>query len=338
MNLGLVIPLFLIITSSPATGKKISRPNSWCQKAAGLSAGQRKLCQRVPGLQIAIKKGIDKGLAECEREFKWNRWNCTLLGEKSLLQRAPDGTKEAAFTTAILSAALAYNVAKACTTKDVSECSCEGIKRSLRVQPWKWKGCNANIRFGCHTAERFMLSGRTNNSHINMMTRHNVRVGLEVLKENRVVECIVGKSGTMKACHMTLPSLQKISRIIKSKYNRATEVIAIQREKKQSFYLRTRGRDQKRANSNRPEISDLVFLMRSPSYCYQQDKYRIPGTRGRKCQRNTHKEDDCNFMCCGRGHHRNVSHKRRFCNCSKALNEPCSCKVCTDVVIENTCV
>lgn len=65
------------------------RPSLWCDKARGLSDGQRKLCRKVPGLQTAIKKGIEKGLSECEREFMWNRWNCTLLGEKSFFQRAP---------------------------------------------------------------------------------------------------------------------------------------------------------------------------------------------------------------------------------------------------------
>ena len=70
----------------------MSRPSLWCDKAQGLSDGQRKLCRKVPGLQTAIRKGIEKGLSECEREFMWNRWNCTLLGEKSLFERAPGET------------------------------------------------------------------------------------------------------------------------------------------------------------------------------------------------------------------------------------------------------
>ena len=81
-----------LIRSSPVIGRRTFRPNSWCEKTSGLSDGQRKLCHRVPGLQIAMKKGIGKGLSECEREFKWNRWNCTLLGEHNLLQRAPGGS------------------------------------------------------------------------------------------------------------------------------------------------------------------------------------------------------------------------------------------------------
>lgn len=82
----------LVVThSSDCTAKRPARVNPWCLKAPGLSSSQRKLCLRVPGLQTAIKKGIEKGLQECEREFQWNRWNCSLLDRKNLLQRAPGG-------------------------------------------------------------------------------------------------------------------------------------------------------------------------------------------------------------------------------------------------------
>ena len=82
----------LVVThSSDCTAKRPARVNSWCLKAPGLSSSQRKLCLRVPGLQTAIKKGIEKGLQECEREFQWNRWNCSLLDRKNLLRRAPGG-------------------------------------------------------------------------------------------------------------------------------------------------------------------------------------------------------------------------------------------------------
>ena len=89
---GLVSKGLFFCSCSTGTGKRKSRPNVWCEKAPGLSDGQRKVCHRVPGLQTAIKKGIEKGLSECERAFKWSRWNCTLLGEKNLLQRAPGET------------------------------------------------------------------------------------------------------------------------------------------------------------------------------------------------------------------------------------------------------
>ena len=91
-----------------------------------------------------------------------------------------DGTKEAAFTTALLSATIALSIAKACKSKDVTECSCEGVKRPFHGQSLKWRGCSVNIRFGTYSAERFMLSGRGNNSEMNTIMKQNVRVGLEV--------------------------------------------------------------------------------------------------------------------------------------------------------------
>lgn len=91
-----------------------------------------------------------------------------------------DGTKEAAFTTALLSATIASSIAKACTSKDVTECSCDGVKRPFHGQSLKWRGCSVNIRFGAYSAERFMLSGRGNNSEMNTIMKQNVRVGLEV--------------------------------------------------------------------------------------------------------------------------------------------------------------
>lgn len=330
--------LMILHIRSPAIGSSVFRPNSWCNKAQGLSDAQRRFCRRVPGLHIAIKTGIEEGLSECEREFMRNRWNCTLLGEKSFFQRAPDGTREAAFTTAMLSAALAYKVALACIAKNVTECSCEKVEHSFRGESWKWTGCSVNVVFGSYTAARFMLSARSNNSQIDMMKMHNVRVGLEVLKENRVVKCKVGKRGNAKACLMTFPPLFKISRMIKSKYNNARNVIAIQRKNKQAFYLKASGGRPNRPNLKRPSKSELIFISQSPTYCYRQDKYRIPGTRGRKCHRNTHRGDDCVLMCCGRGYKRSVHHKERLCHCSRAENEQCRCKVRTDVVIENNCL
>lgn len=160
----------------------------------------------------------------------------------------------------------------------------------------------------------------------------------QVLNENRVVKCTVGKAGRVKSCHLTLPSLQKISRSLKAKYYKATRVIAKKRERKKSFYLRTIGRYNGRPNGKNPKKSSLVYHFQSPSYCYRQDVYSIPGTRGRRCHRNTHKEDDCTFMCCGRGYKREATYQKRFCHCKASVDEPCSCKVCTDVIIKNTCL
>lgn len=38
-----------------------------------------------------------------------------------------------------------------------------------------------NVRFGTYSAERFMLSGKSNNTEMNTIMKQNVRVGLEVI-------------------------------------------------------------------------------------------------------------------------------------------------------------
>ena len=168
--------------------------------------------------------------------------------------------------------------------------------------------------------------------------REYFAIFFQVLKENRVVKCTVGKTGKVKSCHLTLPPLQKISRIIKGRYYTATRVIATKRGRKNSFFLRTVQRYRGRPHGKRPKKTSLVYLHQSPSYCYRQVEYGIPGTRGRRCQRNTLREGDCTFMCCGRGYKRDAQFQKRFCHCKASVDKPCSCKVCTDVIIQNTCL
>lgn len=333
------IVFLLYCFGDTSSAKKARRSDSWCHKAPGLSVSQRKLCFRVLGLETAIKKGIERGLSECEREFQWSRWNCSALVNKSLLERAPAGTREAAFTTALLSASIAYSVTKACTAKNVTECRCEGIRRPRYGQTWKRKGCSANAHFGTYSSERFMLNDRRNKSAIDtLVMKHNIRVGLQVLQENRVAKCTVGKTGRVKSCHLTLPPLHKISRIIKGKYHLATRVTAHKRGKNNSPFLRTIERYRDRPNGKRPRKSSLVYIRYSPTYCYRQNEYGIPGTRGRRCQLNSLKEGDCTLMCCGRGYKREAKLQKRFCDCKTSVDKPCSCKVCTDVIMENKCM
>ena len=51
-----------------------------CGKIAGLTTKQRQLCASKPDTMVAISNGAKLGLAECEEQFKFHRWNCTALG------------------------------------------------------------------------------------------------------------------------------------------------------------------------------------------------------------------------------------------------------------------
>lgn len=51
-----------------------------CSKIPGLTREQRLLCESRPDLVAAIGEGTRLGVAECQRQFKHHRWNCTAIG------------------------------------------------------------------------------------------------------------------------------------------------------------------------------------------------------------------------------------------------------------------
>lgn len=51
-----------------------------CNKIPGLTRAQVKLCQARPDALAAIGDGARLALAECQRQFRNRRWNCTAVG------------------------------------------------------------------------------------------------------------------------------------------------------------------------------------------------------------------------------------------------------------------
>lgn len=58
--------------------------NIICNKIPGLAPRQRALCQSRPDAIIAIGEGAQRGLNECQYQFRYGRWNCSALGEKTV--------------------------------------------------------------------------------------------------------------------------------------------------------------------------------------------------------------------------------------------------------------
>lgn len=54
-----------------------------CGKIHGLTAKQRLLCAAKPDAMVAISNGAKLGLAECQEQFKYHRWNCTAIGSRN---------------------------------------------------------------------------------------------------------------------------------------------------------------------------------------------------------------------------------------------------------------
>jgi len=120
---------------------------------------------------------------------------------------------------------------------------------------------SSNNKSNCPGQEDFLTDERPLANWFNQFCEISLFLFEQVLKENRLVKCTVGTSGRIKSCQLILPPLQKISRIIKAKYYKATRVIATRRDRKKSYYLRTVGssRNHGRPKSKKPKKSSCLL-------------------------------------------------------------------------------
>nr|XP_060512069.1 protein Wnt-7b isoform X1 [Panthera onca] len=85
---------YLALSSVVALGANII-----CNKIPGLAPRQRAICQSRPDAIIVIGEGAQMGINECQYQFRFGRWNCSALGEKTVfgqeLRVGPGGAHEA---------------------------------------------------------------------------------------------------------------------------------------------------------------------------------------------------------------------------------------------------
>lgn len=72
-------PLHRALSSVVALGANII-----CNKIPGLAPRQRAICQSRPDAIIVIGEGAQMGINECQYQFRFGRWNCSALGEKTV--------------------------------------------------------------------------------------------------------------------------------------------------------------------------------------------------------------------------------------------------------------
>ncbi|KAG7277648.1 hypothetical protein CRUP_025333 [Coryphaenoides rupestris] len=162
---------------------------------------QRELCRKRPFLLPSIRAGARLGLAECQTQFKHERWNCTSTKQVSkgakvakgakvskdtsvFGQQLMSGTKEAAFIHAVMTAGLVHAVTRACSQGSMAECGCDGTLQALgppsTLQPhgaptglqalgppaegWQWGGCSDHTHYATWFSRRFLGGGARNAS------------------------------------------------------------------------------------------------------------------------------------------------------------------------------
>lgn len=98
------------------------------------------------------------------------------------LSPALPGSKEAAFTYAIIAAGVAHAITAACTQGNLGDCSCDKEKQGFYSidQGWKWGGCSADISYGLGFSKVFIDAREVKQNARTLMNLHNNEVGRKV--------------------------------------------------------------------------------------------------------------------------------------------------------------
>ncbi|VFV21290.1 protein wnt-7b [Lynx pardinus] len=335
--------IFLILTSGSylALSSVVALgANIICNKIPGLAPRQRAICQSRPDAIIVIGEGAQMGINECQYQFRFGRWNCSALGEKTVFgQELRVGSREAAFTYAITAAGVAHAVTAACSQGNLSNCGCDREKQGYynQAEGWKWGGCSADVRYGIDFSRRFVDAREIKKNARRLMNLHNNEAGRKVLEERMKLECKchgVSGSCTTKTCWTTLPKFREVGHLLKEKYNAAVQVEVVRASRlRQPTFLRIK----QLRSYQKPMETDLVYIEKSPNYCEEDAATGSVGTQGRLCNRTSPGADGCDTMCCGRGYNTHQYTKVWQCNCKFHWCCFVKCNTCSERTEVFTC-
>ncbi|ROL53187.1 Protein Wnt-9a [Anabarilius grahami] len=163
-----------------------------------LEKKQRRMCRRDPGVAETLIEAISMSALECQYQFRFERWNCTLEGNyrAQILKR---GFKETAFLYAISSAGLTHAMAKACSAGRMERCTCDEAPDLENRKAWQWGGCGDNLKFSNKFVKDF-LGKRSNKDLRARIDLHNSNVGMKSVHQrdkppytDRNVHSLTGK-------------------------------------------------------------------------------------------------------------------------------------------------
>jgi len=322
--------------------------------------------------QHFIWEGTKRGIQECQSQFQTERWNCSdssfarvqPTGEapfSSTLERgkedSPSSTRmiktqtmetwsrETAFLYAITSAGVVHAVTEACSSGNMTECSCDRsrLKYNPTVRDWKWGGCSDNIRYGMAFAKHFVdgpdrqVRKQDSGDMRSLMNLHNNRAGRIAVAKHMDMKCRChGISGSceLKTCWRTLPPFSQVGRYLKNKYDSSQQIN--EKSTRRRLQKSKEGKVKRKVVVTVPR-EDLVYLHKSPNYCLEDRVRGIFGTTGRTCSKTSDGPDSCNILCCGRGYNTMVKRISTRCDCKFEWCCNVECKICDKETEVYTC-
>ena len=137
----------------------------------------------------------------------------------------------------------------------------------------------------------------------------------------------ISGSCVTQVCRENLPNFRDVARLLKYRYMMAVE--ATPRAKRR---LKRRGEPKKSI----PE-KDLVYIEKSPNFCYKDPSRGVFGTSGRICNRTSSTIDNCQLLCCGNGYNIQIQRRIERCNCKFKWCCQVSCDTCEWLEEVTTC-
>ncbi|XP_045117622.1 protein Wnt-16-like isoform X3 [Portunus trituberculatus] len=324
---------------------------SICQHLPGLVQQQVAVCQNHPDAIRSVSDGARLGINECQYQFRNERWNCTTGADIDYpfgftLRR---GSKETAFIYAVTSAGVVHAVTQACSSGNLTDCSCDMSKQGLSTpEGWKWGGCSDNLRFGVQFARQFVDAPEKERHkklkrRRNLMNLHNNEAGREAVARLMKMQCRChGVSGSceLKTCWRSIPTFPVVGDYLKGKYLTTLRQFTHKKMRGSRWRDSSRRRRKRRGRRKRrflAEKDELVHIHKSPNYCIQNPKKGILGTQGRFCNKTSHGADSCDLLCCGRGYNTQVVRYVERCHCKFVWCCHVQCKTCITNVDVHTC-
>ncbi|XP_022104021.1 protein Wnt-16-like [Acanthaster planci] len=317
---------------------------SVCSLVPGLAHEQRTVCEQRPEAIPVIGAGARLGITECQRQFRDERWNCTIHDQEqnAFGKVLKTGSRETAFVYAITSAGVVHAVTKTCSLGNLTDCSCDESRNGMvNAEGWQWGGCSDNLDYGIHIGRQFVDAGEVRrdeeegkSSRVRgAMNLHNNEVGRQMIQQLMSRQCRchgVSGSCTVKSCWNTMPDFLVVGDHLKKRYQRSVEILNRPSKRR----LRRKDRAQRKAPIGRDE---MVHLERSPNYCVRDPSKGIMGTLGRECNRTSDGASSCDLLCCGRGYNTQEVRLVERCDCRFIWCCEVKCRICETVTDLYTC-
>ncbi|XP_038054431.1 protein Wnt-16-like [Patiria miniata] len=332
-------------SSNPVLPRPTSPGESVCSLVPGLATEQRAVCERRPEAIPVIGAGARLGIAECQRQFREERWNCTIHDQEqnAFGKVLKTGSRETAFVYAITSAGVVHAVTKTCSLGNLTDCSCDDSRNGLvNSEGWQWGGCSDNLDYGITVGRQFVDAaevrkgeeeeGKANRVR-SAMNLHNNEVGRQALRQFMSRQCRchgVSGSCTIKSCWNTMPDFLAVGDYLKNRYLQSIEILNRPTKRR----LRRKDRGMRKVPIAQDE---MVHLERSPNYCVRDASRGIMGTTGRECNRTSSAADSCDLLCCGRGYNTQEVRIVERCDCKFIWCCEVKCRVCETITDLYTC-